>query len=200
MFSFQIVTVLIALTSTFQLASGLPGKRQDVSITTTFNIDQSCTPAQQAIIKQANTDALALANAALDSGREILGTTNAGGKTINFQTQAAIDYWGPPSLNVPYRQRIFDTLYRATQTYRGTGWSDWWNNRYVTVFCHDVYNTCGTSPAYTVTKNVLYPQMVFCPAFFANLSSHGDMLNKIQQDTRGQMKLNVRNLRSQGRC
>jgi hypothetical protein len=135
MSSFQIVTVLIALLSTFQLASGLPGKRQDVSITTTFNYDGKCTLAQQAVINQANIDAISLANAALDPHSELLGTTSNWGYFFNFETRAAIDYWGPPSQNGPYRQRIFDTFYRATQTYRGVGRGDWWNNRYVWVVC-----------------------------------------------------------------
>jgi hypothetical protein len=63
MFSFQIVTVFIALTSTFKSASGLPGKWQDVNIATTIEYDDSCTLVQQATIKQASIDALALANA-----------------------------------------------------------------------------------------------------------------------------------------
>jgi hypothetical protein len=76
---------------------------------------------------------------------------------------------------------------------------DWWNNRYVWVVYGGVQAKCGIHPAYTVTNDVLYPYIVYCPAFFANLSSHDDMLNKIRQGNMGQMKLNIKNLRSQDR-
>jgi len=189
-----VVLALVALG--FTVVSAIP-KRQDVSVLTTFNIDASCNSQQSAAIVQANKDALTLANYALDNGKELLATTNTIDKYIDFGTQAAQDYWG---LSSPYQQRIFDTLYRATQTYRGSGWSDWWNERYVTVTCTDLLQSCGTSPAYTITHNGdKYPTIVFCPTFFGVLSPHGDMVNRINQDTTGTMKLNIRNLRSQGK-
>jgi len=189
-----VVLSLVALG--FTLVSAIPGKRQDVNVLTTFNIGPSCNSEQSAAITQANKDALTLANYALDNAKELLATTNTIDKYIDFGSQAAQDYWG---LSSPYQQRIFDTLYRATQSYRGSGWSDWWNSRYVNVACSESSKACGTGPAYTVTdRGDTYPTIIFCPTFFGNLSSHGDMVNRINQDTTGTMKLNVRNLRSQG--
>ena len=198
------ISTLVALSLIFEPSSSFSiSKRQDqnVSVETTFDIDQSCSSDQSNAIQQANKDALALAQAGLEDAKELL-IQGQQDYYVDFTTEAAIDYWGPTDLNAPYQQKIFDTLYRATQAYRGWGWDDYWANRRVTVLCHDTSDSecAGSSPAYTQSEsNQLYPVIIFCPPFFNNLSSHNDLVNKIKEDTTDQMKLNLRNLRSQGK-
>ena len=93
-------------------------------------------------------------------------------KTINFKTAAAIDYFGPPEMNVAEQQRVVDTFYRATQTYRGISWSDWWYDRKVNVSCNmkSYGDDCGTDGiAFTVTEgDERYPLIVYCDSFFTD--------------------------------
>lgn len=92
-----------------------------------------------------------------------------------------------------------DTMYKASQAYRGWGLSDWWNNRYVTLSCKDIDKECEkTSVAYTSRKEQKsgYPLIVFCGAFFDKLDSHSERLDKIKADK--SLQVNVANLRSQG--
>ena len=199
LFFCKIYIALLASTLCSASILGIFQKRQDVSAQTTFKFgyDHGCDPQKVKIIKQFHKDALTLAHFALDNVRE-LGTTGKQDKEVDFHTQAAVDYWGPPYRNCPFQQRIFNTLYRATQSYRGSGWDDWWHNRYVFVNCKDFENHCvETSPAYTVTRsNRPYPDIVYCQPFFKNLASHSKLVAKIKADKFGQMKRNVRNLRS----
>ena len=195
----EILISLISLASATASVVGVPEKRQDVSIQTTFYYDQSCNATELKMLRQAHKDALVLANAALVD-REILNTTHTLEAYINFRTHAAIDYWGPFSKSAPHQEKIFNTLDRATRTYRGSGWSDWWNDRYIWNYCRDLSSGCtDTSPAYTRTSNtkLLYPEIVYCPAFFDKLASHGTQVAKIKADKSGFMKQNLRNLRSQ---
>ena len=94
-----------------------------------------------------------------------------------------------------------DTLIRATATYRGWGWSDWWNDRYVDVHCDDPAKACSdSSAAYTYTPDAAdgkHPRVVYCPAYFNVLKGHSDRVNTIKNDKTGQLKQNVRNMRSQ---
>ena len=173
------------------------GKRQDVSIATTFNYNYTCSEVQTQIIDQAHTDALLLADAALDQGRELFNTPNANSKTVIFNTKAAIDYWGPTKKNGAYQNRIVNTFYRATQTYRGFGWSDWWYNRYVDVGC-DFNNSCPAGRFAWTESNGTYPRMKYCKPYFDGLKNHGTMVKRVQDDKTGKLKLNVRNLESQG--
>lgn len=172
--------------------------RQQLSAQTTFNIT-GCDPnTQQPVLEQAQRDALTLAKAALADVRP-LSTLDADDFTIDFFSQAAMDYFGDPIANTKYQQRIIDTFYRATIAYRGRGWSDWWNDRYVDVTCTDVHNECGpTTPAYNVYDPKLqYPQIVYCPVFFSELKSHSSLVAAIKADGDGKLKQNIRNLRSQ---
>jgi len=187
-----------SLRSVLPMVAGYPAKRQDLTIATTFEFDTSCAADQQTQIKQANSDALLLAIAALQDSRELLADGESG-KYVAFDTQATVDCWSIPDKNGPYQQRIFDTFYRATHAYRGSGWSDWWNDKYVFVFCRDVDNSYKeNSVAYTVTNfSNAYPEIIYCPNFFKLVPPHSSTVNKIRGDVTEQMKLNVRNLRSQ---
>jgi hypothetical protein len=191
------LTALLLLLSC-QLCASAPHRLRDVSTLTTFKIDGSCNATQEAIIVEANKDALTLANAPLQGGHHDLGE-NPDGKWIDFSTYAANDFWGPQSRNSPYQQRIFDTLYRATQAYAGLGFWDWWYDRYVDVYCVDKIKKCkGKTPAYIVSnpKNSTYPYIVYCGSFFDILDSHAERVSAILSDHTGAAKLNLRNLRS----
>jgi hypothetical protein len=102
-------------------------ERQDLNAQTKFLFaDSRCTSSQQAAIVQANKDALELANAAFDTRSDELEPepTKWEHKYIDFNTQAAVDYFGLPKLNLGRRRRIYDTFYRATDVYSGWGWDD----------------------------------------------------------------------------
>ena len=121
------------LTSLFQVCNA-----RNVGIETTPIFKNSqCSAEQERIIRQAWLDGVMLANAAFDDSDELLPNTGGGHRIINFDTQAAIEYWGPPSENLGYRQRIYDTFYRATQASWGRGWADWWFERYIEMHCDD---------------------------------------------------------------
>lgn len=181
----------------------LETRQDEIDTQTTFYLHK-CSATESSAIKQAQKDALKLADAALDDAREILATDHSGGKYINFETQAAIDYFGVPSDSAPYQEEIFDGFFRASQSYPGWGFSDWWNDRRVEVHCDDILKSlkgkegCGEDAvAYTITDPAnLYPYIVYCPRYFSGLRSHQEVVNAIKADSTGQMKLNVRNLRS----
>jgi hypothetical protein len=117
---------------------------QDVSIQTSFIFTNTqCNSEQEKTVRQALSDALILANVALDDSGELLSDSGGNHKYINFDSEAAIEYWGPPSQNLGHRQRVFDTYFRATQAYPGWGWSDWWKTKYIKMHCNDVDNQCG---------------------------------------------------------
>ncbi|KAF2108591.1 hypothetical protein BDV96DRAFT_605644 [Lophiotrema nucula] len=169
----------------------------DVHIQTTFQIDQGCSKDQTKIIEQGQKDALELAKAVFDDCSE-LKTTADHHKCINWESQAVADYFGPKAMNRGQRERIYDTFNKAIDTKRHF-WSDWWNDRYVFVFCRDIRKACrDDSPGYTLTNDAThgYPYIVYCPAFFKSLSDHQTLVDKIKKDESGQKKLNVKNLRS----
>ncbi|KAF2728714.1 hypothetical protein EJ04DRAFT_528414 [Polyplosphaeria fusca] len=175
------------------LCISLAIRQDDVTIQTTFKIDQACSSEQRQIIEQGQRDALELANAVFDDCSE-LKTTADHARCINWESQAVGEYFGPKAMNRGERQRIFDTFDKATNMKR-SWFGDWWNDRYVWVFCNDPRNKCK-GPAYTITNNVLYAEIVYCPLFFTNLTNHQDLVNEIKNDKSGQKRLNVRNLRS----
>lgn len=163
---------------------------------TTFQIDGSCGD-NKGVIWQAHEDARKMADKVVDIEHDELSALIK--YTIPWNSAAAIDYFGPPSQNSPYREHILRTLVLSSQAYRGWGWSDYWNDRYVTVTCNDPAHACRpTSPAYTISKSnsLKYPLINYCPVFFANLSSHDAMWDRIQKGG-PELKQNVRNLRSQ---
>ena len=180
-------------------------KRGDVNIATTFYFDSSCSQAQQAVIEQAEKDARLLAGAALDDVKELLTVSaSKNGKTINFRTKAAIDFFGPSKTNAPSQQYIINTFWRATQAKPGLGWSDWWHNPYV-------YNSCSGGKEDCARENVIaytdkgsgilyqYPKIHHCDPYFNNLTSHGEMVKRIDEDGSGQRKLNALSMQSQGK-
>jgi hypothetical protein len=185
---------LFLLCSTHQIVSCFVVERHDdIHALTSFTFDASCGAREVSIIKQANQDAIELATAALDHSDHELSMSPAH-LTIDFDQEAAVDYFGPPSQNLGSRQRIFDTLYTATQTTRGWGLSDWWKSRYVEVVCD--YD-CHDAIAH-YERGEKYPRIVYCADYFDSLRDHSYQVNRIKQDSTGQMKRNVANLRSRG--
>lgn len=90
-----------------------------------------------------------------------------------------------------------DALVKAANAYPGWGLSDWWSDRYVQLSCIDEGNSCGDKyAAYFAPKNhdYGYPLVVFCPAFFTQLPSHGDVVAKI--DGNKDLQQNLANMRS----
>ncbi|KAI0096948.1 hypothetical protein GGR51DRAFT_578522 [Nemania sp. FL0031] len=167
-------------------------RRQDADILTTFLIDDSCGDNKGAIL-QAHEDARKMVNDVLEIEHDELSTLLK--YTLNWNEAAATDYFGSPEKNSAYREDVLRTLVLSSAAYRGWGLSDWWSDRYVTVTCID--RNCGTSPGWTRNnESERYPQINYCPTFFANLSSHDTMWAKIQNGP-SDLKQNVRNLRSQ---
>jgi hypothetical protein len=202
--------LIVALPSpdTFTLTWKRQDSNETFNATTTFYIYNCDGPNQVSIIKQAHIDALTLANAAFDEDTETLSGNPH--QFIDFTTWAAIDYWGPPDFKPSQQQRIYDTLYRATQSYPGWGISDWWNSRYMEIHCSDFAKSCvdpktgAKYAAYTSqtdpnTHNPRrHPWINYCPGFFDVLKSHSDAVADIQNDSTGQKKLNAKNMRSRG--
>lgn len=188
----QVFSFVCAISHTY--AFGLY-RRQDYSTQTTFLIDDSCGN-NKGVIWQAHDDAWKLAGKVLEIEHDEQSTLMK--YTIPWNSAAAIDYFGPPDQNSFYREHILRTLVLSSEAYRGWGISDYWNERYVTVTCNDPDNDClSTSVAYTSTGSSLkYPRINYCPPFFANLSSHSTMWDRIQKGP-PELKQNVRNLRSQ---
>ncbi|KAI0399268.1 hypothetical protein F4802DRAFT_612495 [Xylaria palmicola] len=167
-------------------------RRQNADILTTFLIDDSC-GGNKGVILQAHEDARKMVDNILEIEHDELSTLLK--YTINWNSAAAIDYFGSPEDNPPYRERILRTLVLSSEAYRGWGWSDWWSDRYVTVTCK--VDKCGTSPAWTRNdENQKYPLINYCPTFFASLSSHDTRWARIRNGV-PELKQNVRNLRSQ---
>lgn len=186
--------VISTLTSTVVSAPILLG-RQDGIIRTTFLIDDSCGN-NKSVIQKAHDDAARITFEAIDDDHEELSTLVR--YTINWDGEAAMDYFGPPSMNSGYREHILRTIVQASQSIRGWGLSDWWYGNYVTITCNDPYSKCKpTSPAYTSNRlTQKYPLINYCPPFFEELKPHDEMWNKIETGA-ADMKQNVRNLRSQ---
>lgn len=143
-----------------------------------------------------------MAKAALSYKHDELSVNSGGGKAyIDFGTQAAYDYFGSSKTNSAYQQQIFNTFFRATLAYRGVGWSDWWNNRYVTISCNDLKRHCGAGAvaAYTYNNKAdKYPTIVYCSLFF-QLKTMAEQIAAVKFDLTGLKKHNTKNLFSQGR-
>jgi hypothetical protein len=192
----------LQLATCVPLASPQKSPSGEISTQTSYLFDASCNDAQKEIIRQAHLDALVLANAALEECDRGLGATDLE-PCVDFNSRAAIDFWGPGSRNGPYQQHIFYTLWRATQAYPGWGFSDRFYERYVNVTCFNPEEHCGGSVYRYAgyTANDLwrkYPQVNYCPGFFDRLQSHADRVAAIQNDASGQKKWNLKNLRSRG--
>lgn len=158
-------------------------KEDRLNTQTTFYGFDKCSQGQADTVKQAHRDAIALAEAALEDDREL--ATTAVSQYINFDSVAAIEYFGPPKHNAKWQQYIFDTFYRATKSYRGWGFSDWWYNRYIQINCGQPGqddDDCYRTYAYTDLRNKgrAIPSITYCPLFFENLDSHADTLNCVR--------------------
>ena len=107
-----------------------------------------------------------------------------------------------------FRLTILATLEQAAYAFRGTGFADWWKNRYVTLQCEkpskqDTEAVCnqkkGNYTAYFNHKNDNqdYPLISFCPLFFDRLPTLDETLEKTDANHNSE-QLNVQNLRCQG--
>lgn len=88
-------------------------------------------------------------------------------------------------------------MLKAASAYPGWGLSDWWNDRKVQLSCIDEGNECGGNSAayfYSSKHDYGYPLVVFCPEFFTKLSSHSDVVAKI--DKNNDLRQNLANMRS----
>lgn len=162
---------------------------------TTFLDYKGCSADEGAIIVQAHRDALILANAALEKDRDSSKFTP--GVFLDFDTVAAIDYFGPLEQNAQWRQRIFDTFARATQTYRGWGWSDWWHGRYISVSCGHREGYCENAIAFTTIENDPYPSITYCARFFDEVFAYSTVMRQLKRSNYVIHK-NVENMVSQG--
>lgn len=81
------------------------------SILTSFKF-AGCTDDQTKILNQNVNDAVTLASAGLDyiNGELFVAYPSYGHQQIDFSKQAAIDFFGPESHNLPYQQFIFGRL------------------------------------------------------------------------------------------
>ena len=82
------------------------------SILTSFKF-AGCSDDQTNILNQNVKDAVTLASAGLDYVNDELVATypSYGHQQVDFSKQAAIDFFGPESQNLPYQQFIFGRLY-----------------------------------------------------------------------------------------
>ena len=81
------------------------------SILTSFKF-AGCSDDQTTILNQDVNDAVTLASTGLDYINELVVTyPSYGHQQVNFSKQAAIDFFGPESQNLPYQQFIFGRLH-----------------------------------------------------------------------------------------
>lgn len=134
----------LVLLSALRLAAALPSasvpsapdvftinwKREEPSggdifnATTTFHVYE-CNSTQVKLLEQAHKDALLLVQAAFSrKDKELKALVDDPNQFIDFTTQAAIDYFGPSDHSPSQQTRIYDTFYRASQTYPGWGLND----------------------------------------------------------------------------
>lgn len=194
------ILLAAALTIRHEPRSNLQSRDDTISTQTTYIDFTGCTAAQKESIVQSNKDALLIAKAALTYKHDELFVNTDGRKSyIDFETQAAYDYFSDSTTNAPYQQQIYNTFLRATLAYRGLGWSDWWNDRYVTISCNDLKNNCkGATGAYTYKgANDKYPTIVYCSPFFS-LKTLAEQVKAVKADSTGSKKHNTKNLFSQG--
>ena len=198
------------------------------NVTTGYISYTQCNDDQSAALWQAVNDAVSLAAGTYghDELKKRDGSVLKREQLIDFSTQAAIDYFGPPSKSGPYQQDIFgtslrlialrkqihidlftnlnclDTFKKASLAYPGWGVGDWWTNRYVILSCRDAYKECNVpSPdngttAAYYSPNYLYPAVHFCDVYFNVLQPHSVVWNAMKKDK--SLQNDVSNLRSQG--
>ncbi|KAL8770318.1 MAG: hypothetical protein Q9209_003954 [Squamulea sp. 1 TL-2023] len=134
--------------------------QSDFGILTSYFGYAGCSDDQKKQLVQAQKDAVMLAQNAVKS------------PGINFKNDpAAIDFFGPADETNQRgtRQHIIDQLTGVSNSFPGSGVSDWWNNRYVDLWCHDDKDSaCDGAAAYTRLKSNKdkFPTIVFCPGFF----------------------------------
>lgn len=158
-------------------------------------VDKSCDDNQTGIIRQAHHDAEAMTYTALG------GDDNNKNITINWNSTAAIDYFGSPSETFAYSEHILRTLALASGV--GTGWHNGGADeadRAIAITCDDPKDRCkSVSTAYTYNGlNQEYPLINYCPTFFRYFASHNDTWHKMSNGPAPDGAwTNVRNLHSQ---
>lgn len=145
------------------------------NVTTGYISYTQCDDAQSAALWQAVNDAVSLAARTYDHGHDELKKRDAGAfaQFTDFSTQAAIEYFGPPSRSGPYQKNIYgmslrlivlriiafywspisfaltdqkcpDTFKKASLAYPGWGVGDWFSSRYVILSCRDAEKQCDS--------------------------------------------------------
>jgi len=195
----------------------------DYTIMTKY-LFNGCSDSKKTALQQVVSDANDLAAAGL---RYITVPGAPGGSSkraiMDFDTVAAIEYFGPPDKNTAFHDVIFsmrvlvwcragtgfeepsantrkDTIYNATYAYRGWGWSDYFADRYVTLDCTDPNKSCGEDYAFFSPKSKTpgnYPMITFCQPWFQDLSSLDTVSKTVTANKKDEQK-NFLNMRSQG--
>jgi len=90
---------------------------------------------------------------------------------IDFNSAAALEYLGPPGLNIDQRSQIQAVFANAATVYPGSILNPF--KLYIRVRCNDPFERCpcgtGTLTAYARNKDPedsRYPFVNFCPRFF----------------------------------
>ncbi|KAL9115648.1 MAG: hypothetical protein Q9227_000016 [Pyrenula ochraceoflavens] len=174
----------------------------DFKVLTSYLFNK-CSESQQNVLKQAITDANIIAYSGV---KELAGPAGTPIDWIDFSHEAAIDFFGPQNKNGGQRDKIFTTLTRASYAYRGPGWSDWWNGRYIQLNCDEsILDGClykdrivfaGNS---NKNKDFNYPLITFCGAYFDILPSFDEALDRLEGSGDKDRELNTLNLRNKAR-
>lgn len=95
------------------------------------------------------------------------------------------------------------TVSRSAYSYRGTGWSDWWNSRYVQLSCDtDLAEGCASGTTLAIYSNIKifsYPLITFCDVYFNKFPSFAKVIEQVEYKKDPQRKMNSLNLRNQGK-
>ncbi|KAI9758934.1 MAG: hypothetical protein M1840_003623 [Geoglossum simile] len=118
-------------------------------------------------------------------------TLAVGAEQIDWNSAAALEYWGPPEYTEPYRDRITQNYVRAVAD--EGWWGDWWYDRYIEVHCDDLSDNCNfTRPDGTEARAAAYmynsggfggntyPIFNFCPGFFDVLRPHAEVVQDMK--------------------
>lgn len=94
------------------------------------------------------------------------------------------------------------TLTRASYAFRGWGWSDWWNKRYVQLNCDEsLSKSCALGNVLAVTSNYnkdfKYPLITFCSIYFDKLPSFDEAIKDLDNSNDKDRQNNALNLRNQ---
>lgn len=150
---------------------GVPSSDDLNALTGFFGFD-GCSNDQKKALGKAATDMLKLAYAAVPYNAKP-------DETIDWNSAAALEYFGPPSRNEPYRAQIIDDYQKAGLAY--SRWGDWWKDRYVQLRCT---NERSDAVAYTENnKDDKYSRITFTASYFGFLT-HTQALGRMKENER----------------